>query len=79
MLIRFTQAARRHRIGRGPIRYVMATAVPFVTTTTTGVEAYAWIGRDDRNRKLTIIALIGTNPATGEAALVVIHVQPEYR
>ena len=36
--IRFTQAARRHRIGRASVRHVMATVAPIGTITAQGAR-----------------------------------------
>jgi hypothetical protein len=36
--IRFTQAARKHRIGRASVRDVMGTVIPAGTATTQGIR-----------------------------------------
>ena len=73
--VRFTQSARRHRIGRASARHVMATAEPDSVTTSSGADAWRWIGPDDRGRELEVLA-IGIEPDTDEPYLLVIHVMP---
>lgn len=75
VLIRFTQSARRHRIGRASARHVMATTSPDSVTTTGGADAWSYVGIDERGRELEIIA-IELTPPTGEPYLLVIHVMP---
>lgn len=70
--IRFTRAARKHRIGRAHARYVMATTTPIPTVTDSGDGAWLYVGTDDRDLELEIIAV--DYPA--EELLVVIHVMP---
>jgi hypothetical protein len=38
--IRFTQAARKHRIGRDSVRHVMSTVIPAGTVTSQGNQAW---------------------------------------
>ena len=74
--IRFTRSARRHRIGRASARRVMASTDPTPVTTGSGAEAWLYVGRDERGRKLEIIA-VEVQPATGGPPyLLVIHVMP---
>ena len=75
MEVRFTQAARRHRIGRASARHVMATATPNATNTDAGSAAWQYIGPDERGRELEIIA-VEIEPADEPAYLLVIHVMP---
>jgi len=76
--IRFTRAARRHRIGRGSVRYVMARTEPTPVTTAQGNAAWHYLGTDDRGRELEIIVV--DVPAEGgrPSALLVIHVTPTH-
>lgn len=75
--IRFTQAARKHRIGRASARYVMASTTPTATTTGQGNDAWQYIGPDERGRELEVIAVeITPKPSGGEHYLLVIHVMP---
>ena len=74
--IRFTQSARKHRIGRASARHVLATAEPTAVTTTSGANAWLYVGPDERGRELEIIAL-EVHPADGgQSYLLVIHVMP---
>lgn len=77
--IRFTRSAPRHRIGRTSARHVMASTEPMLVTTAGGVDAWLYIGRDERGRELEIIA-IAVQPPTGPPYLLVIHIMPtEFR
>lgn len=74
--IRFTQSARKHRIGRRAVRFVMASTTPVGTTTSQGNSAWRYVGRDERNSELEIIAVeLGSSEST-EPTLLVIHVMP---
>lgn len=71
--IRFTQAARKHRIGRASVRHVMSTVIPAGTVTTQGNQAWIYIGVDLRGRELEEIA-VEIGPQQGERPyLLVIH------
>jgi hypothetical protein len=74
--IRFTQAARRHRIGRAHALHVMSTYVPEAVVTTRGDAGSQWIGNDDRGIELHIIAVEQPDRKSGEAILLVTHVMP---
>jgi hypothetical protein len=74
--IRFTQGARKHRIGRSSARHIMATATPAETHTAQGNAAWMYIGHDERGRELEVIA-VEIEPAGGhDGFLLVIHVMP---
>jgi hypothetical protein len=73
--IRFTQAARRHRIGRASARYVMASAIPTAITTDHGNPGWFYLGPDERDRELEIVA-VQIERDDGEPFLLVIHVMP---
>jgi hypothetical protein len=76
--IRFTQAARKHRVGRGSARHVLASTQPSAVTTTSGIDAWLYVGRDERGRELEIIA-IQVEPADPQRPyLLVIHVMPTH-
>jgi hypothetical protein len=77
--IRFTQAARRHRIGRASVRWVMATNTPTATTTNTGDVAWQWIGSDERGLDLDVIAVEVNGAEDATPFLLVIHVMPNYQ
>jgi hypothetical protein len=72
--IRFTQSARRHRIGRASARHVLATSDPTPVTTSSGTEAWLYVGPDERGRELEVIALEVADAA--QPYLLVIHVMP---
>ncbi|WP_092862157.1 hypothetical protein [Quadrisphaera sp. DSM 44207] len=74
MEVRFTQAARRHRIGRASARHVLVTATPTRTTTIQGNAAWSYVGDDERGRELEIVAVEVTQDDT--TVLLVIHVMP---
>jgi hypothetical protein len=74
--IRFTQAARKHRIGRASVRYVMATTTPAGMITGQGNPGWRYVGPDERGRELEIVAVqIGGQPGE-QPYLLVIHVMP---
>ena len=72
--IRFTQSARRHRIGRASARHVLATTDPTPVTTSSGADAWLYVGPDERGRELEIVALEVAD--AGQPYLLVIHVMP---
>ena len=76
MEVRFTQAARRHRIGRAHAHYVMANTKPATTTTSRGEARFDWVGEDDRGIELEITAVRATDLRSGEPVLLVLHVMP---
>ena len=76
MKIRFTKAARKHRIGRASVKYVMASTAPAQTTTDQGNVAWLYVGLDERDRELEIIAVEVERKEDHEAFLLVIHVMP---
>lgn len=72
--IRFTEAAARHRIGRTAARYVMGTTEPMATTTKGGEPGWLYVGRDERGRRIEVIA-VEVPARRGRAPyLLVIHV-----
>jgi hypothetical protein len=74
--IRFTQSARRHRIGRTSARHVLATTDPTPVITSSGAHAWLYIRPDERGRELEIIALEVADAA--QPCLLVIHVMPTH-
>jgi hypothetical protein len=76
--IRFTQSARRHRIGRSSVRFVMSNASPTGTTTSRGVSGWRWAGDDERGRQLEVIAVEVQGDQDAEPVLLVIHVMPTH-
>lgn len=71
--VRFTQSARRHRIGRAHVFHVMNTYEPTDTVSRAGEPAQRWEGVDDRGVTLVVIAVVMPD------YLLVIHVMPQYR
>ena len=71
MKIEFTQASRRHKIGRAHVRHVMATTQPTPITTNRGAEGWLYVGPDDRGRVVEVIAVI-----TEADSLLVVHAMP---
>ncbi len=63
--VRFTRAARKHRIGRAHVLYVMNTHQPIIVR-----SRYYWLASDDRGLQLEVIAIADAD------AMVVIHVMP---
>lgn len=70
MRIRFSQGARRHRIGYAHAWFLMATLDPTVVPATGEEERWAWTGPDDRGVELEVIAVALPD------LLLVIHVMP---
>lgn len=75
MEIRWTQAARRHRIGRTHALHVMSTIEGRPITTDRGDQGLLFVGLDDRGLELEIVAAIVTPPER-EPFLLIIHVMP---
>ncbi len=71
MKIEFTQASRRHKVGRAHVRHVMATTQPTPITTNRGAEGWLYVGADERGRVLEVIAV-----TTEADTLLVVHVMP---
>lgn len=78
MRIRFTQAARRHRIGRGSARFVLAHSSPTDITTAEDSPAWLWVGVDERGRELEIVAVQAQGEKDPEPVLLVLHVMPTH-
>ena len=71
MEIRFTQSARRHRIGRGHALYVIENSSPkFVSGELLKKDKIIWVSEDDRGLELEIVAVAEND------YLLVIHVMP---
>ena len=78
MEIRFTQAARRHRIGKASARFVLAHVLPTGVTTAHGSPAWRWVGIDERGRELEIVAVEVLGDQDPEPVLLVLHVMPTH-
>ena len=57
------------------MRHVMARSLPTGTTTEQGSPAWRYVGLDDRDRELEIIAVVIDDERLG-LCLLVIHVMP---
>ena len=69
--IRFTQSARKHRIGKARAVYVIENYQPMeINDSHSGEQNLRWIGIDDRGLELEIIAVVTPK------YLLVIHVMP---
>lgn len=75
MEIRWTQAARRHRIGRAHALHVMSTVEGQPVTTDRADTGLLFVGPDDRGLELEIVAAI-VRPPDRDAFLLIIHVMP---
>ena len=76
--IRFTQAARKHRIGRASARQVMAHVTPTKMITERGNAGWLCVGQDERDRELEIVAVELQGDEEREAVLLVLHVMPTH-
>ena len=71
MQIKFTQSARKHRIGKARAMYVINHYPPtFIAGEEDGEDQQVWIGQDDRGLELEIVALVLPS------YLLVTHVMP---
>jgi hypothetical protein len=71
MEIRFTQSARKHRIGKTHAKFVIQNYESmFIPGDSMIADKRIWIGQDDRGLELEIVAVV-----LGES-WVVIHVMP---
>lgn len=71
MRTRFTQSARRHRIGKAHALHVINTVTPTVIPADDTInERRVYVGPDDRGVDLEIVAIVEPD------YLLVIHVMP---
>ena len=71
MEIRFAQSARKHRIGKARVNYVMENNSHIVISSQDGKKVqWVWIAKDDRGLELEIVAVVL------EAYLLVTPVMP---
>lgn len=69
--VRFTQSARRHRIGKARALHVMNGTEPVTVPAEHDLrERLLWIGPDDRGLDLEVIAIVEPD------YMLVIHVMP---
>jgi len=73
--VRFTQSARRHRIGKAYAMHVINTTLPITVPTDEQLpDRLVWIGKDDRGLELEVVGLVEPD------YLLIIHVMPyEFR
>jgi hypothetical protein len=72
MQIKFTQSARKHRIGKARALFVIAHYSPSINLgeDQDGEDQKIWIGEDDRGLELEVTAIVLTD------CLLVTHVMP---
>ncbi len=71
MEIRYTQSARKHRIGKARVNYVMENNSHIVISSQDGGKVqWVWIAKDDRGLELEIVAVVL------ELYVLVTHVMP---
>lgn len=71
MEIRFTQSARKHRIGKARAKHVIKNYSPtYVKGNDEESDKQLWIGQDNRGLELEIVAIVL------EEYLLVVHVMP---
>ena len=58
MQIKFTQAARKHRIGKAHALFVIENNPFFVVTDEVGRVQRVWQGLDDRGVELEVVAVV---------------------
>jgi hypothetical protein len=70
--LRFTQATRKHKIGRASVVYVIDHFEATDTFTPGGTPMKWWVGEDERGRELEVGAIAGPR----DGCCLVIHVFP---
>lgn len=69
--MRFAKSARKHRIGKAHVLFVLESCEPIPVLTSDGEDQkLLWIGRDDRGLELEVIAMELSD------CILVIHVMP---
>lgn len=66
----WTQSARRHRVGRGSAKHVVQTMVPTVHLEPGRDPQLWWVGPDERERELEVMAVWQRD------LLMFVHVMP---
>ncbi|KXA68277.1 hypothetical protein KJZ00_03355 [Cutibacterium avidum] len=74
--LRFTQAARKHRIGRAHAIAAMASIPIRRHHNDRGEIQIEWVALDDRGIELEIVAVEALDTKTGRPILLVLHVMP---
>ena len=71
MEIRYAQSARKHRIGKARVNFVMDNNSYTVISSQEGEKVqWVWIAKDDRGLELEIVAVVL------EQCLLITHVMP---
>ncbi len=71
MEIRFAQSARKHRIGKARVNYVMENnSYTVISSQDSEKVQWVWIAKDDRSLELEIVAVVL------EFYVLVTHVMP---
>ena len=71
MDIRFTQSARKHRIGKQRVLFLLANNEPLTFTgEDLDEDTIVWIGKDDRGLELEVIAI------RTSSGILIIHFMP---
>ena len=71
MEIRFAQSARKHRIGKARVNYVMENnSYTVISSQDSEKVQWVWIAKDDRGLELEIVAVVL------EQYLLITHVMP---
>ena len=69
--VRFAKSARKHRIGKAHVLFVLESSEPMPVLTSDGEDQkLLWIGQDDRGLELEIVAVKLVEH------ILVIHVMP---
>lgn len=75
---KFTQSARRHKVGRASVFFVLEHTEPSRDVDESGLVTLYWVGADERGRELEIAALEVDDARTGEPIVLVKHVMPTH-
>ena len=71
MEIRFAQSARKHRIGKARVNFVMEnSSYTLISSQDSEKVQWVWIAKDDRGLELEIVAVVL------EQYLLITHVMP---
>ncbi|MHB1639018.1 MAG: hypothetical protein ACYCUD_04150 [Candidatus Dormibacteria bacterium] len=73
-----TKAARRHRVGRASVRFVMARTSPIGVATSHRSPGWLWVGPDERGRELEIVAVEVQGAHDPDPVMLVLHVMPTH-
>ena len=69
--VRFTQSARKHRIGKARVMFTINSVEPIsLLNSDSGKQELIWIAKDDRGVELEILGIVEDD------FLIIIHVMP---